>query len=54
MNSKVQCLSGERSVAREKYELILHMLTSLGSHWPHMSIYCVLIVKLGICPSRGY
>ena len=41
-------------MAAEKCKLVLYMFTSLlGSHWLHRSIYCVLIVKLGICLSRG-
>ena len=53
MNSKLQCLSGERSVAADKCKLVLHMFIRLGSHWLHRSIYWVLIIKFGICLSRG-
>ena len=50
MNSKLQCLSGGRYVAGEKYRSVLYMFTTLlGSHWLHKSKY----VMLGICSSRG-
>ena len=41
-------------MAAEKCKLVLYMFTTtlLGSHWLHMSIYCVLIIKLGICLPR--
>ena len=29
------------------------LTTLLGSQWRHRSIYCDLVVKMGICPSRG-
>ena len=55
MNSKLQCLSGGRYVAAEKYQLVLNMFTTLlGSHWLHKSKYVMLVAELGICSSCGH
>ena len=52
MNSKLQCLSGGRYVAGERYKLVLYMLvTLLSSHWLHKSKYVMLVATLGICSS---
>ena len=55
MNSKLQFLSGGRYMTEEKYKLVLYMFTTLlGSHLPNKSKYVMLVVKLGICFSRGH
>ena len=55
MNSKLQCLSGGHYVDAEKHKFVLDMFTTLlSSHWPHKSKYVMLVIKLGICSSRGH